>query len=65
MGTRFPRSYYKCSYNKVEKCMATKQVKRRDENPRVFEITYKGIHTCNNNVARTVGTTITIFAGKA
>ncbi|KAI3792601.1 hypothetical protein L2E82_06484 [Cichorium intybus] len=48
LGAKFPRSYYKCSNNKVQKCMATKQVKKMDENPTAFEVTYKGIHTCNN-----------------
>lgn len=40
------RSYYKCSYHKTQKCLATKQVQRKDEGPMIFEITYKGEHTC-------------------
>lgn len=34
LGASFPRSYnYECSYNKVQKCMATNQVKKTDEHP--------------------------------
>ncbi|CAI9288998.1 unnamed protein product [Lactuca saligna] len=47
LGAKFPRSYYKCSYRKVQKCLATKQVQKTDKDPTVFEITYRGIHTCN------------------
>ncbi|KAK1436140.1 hypothetical protein QVD17_01916 [Tagetes erecta] len=47
LGAKFPRSYYKCSYRKVQKCLATKQVQRTNDDPTVFEIAYKGKHTCN------------------
>ncbi|KAK9079758.1 hypothetical protein SSX86_001431 [Deinandra increscens subsp. villosa] len=46
LGAKFPRSYYRCSYSKVQKCMATKQVQKIDANPTVFEIAYKGKHRC-------------------
>ncbi|KAK1436143.1 hypothetical protein QVD17_01919 [Tagetes erecta] len=49
-GSKFPRCYYKCSYRKVQKCMATKQVQRTDEDPAIFNIAYKGKHTCNLGV---------------
>nr|AGR40496.1 WRKY1 transcription factor [Artemisia annua] len=49
LGAKFPRSYYRCTYRKAEKCLATKQVQRTDANPTVFEITYKGKHTCNHH----------------
>lgn len=47
------RNYYRCTYRKVQNCMATKQVQRTDENPRVFEIAYKGKHTCNHDAQST------------
>ncbi|GFP82562.1 probable WRKY transcription factor 53 [Phtheirospermum japonicum] len=33
----------------VQNCWATKQVQRSDEDPNVFEITYKGTHTCTQS----------------
>ncbi|KAI3756380.1 hypothetical protein L1987_56200 [Smallanthus sonchifolius] len=47
LGSKFPRSYYRCTYRYVHHCMARKQVQRTNEDPTVFEITYKGQHTCN------------------
>ncbi|XP_076882713.1 putative WRKY transcription factor 41 [Bidens hawaiensis] len=47
LGSKFPRSYYRCTYRYVHHCMAKKQVQRTNEDPTVFEITYKGQHTCN------------------
>ncbi|KAI3689851.1 hypothetical protein L2E82_47821 [Cichorium intybus] len=46
LGAKFPRSYYRCTYRYVHNCMARKQVQRTDEDPTVFEITYRGQHTC-------------------
>ncbi|GJT23331.1 probable WRKY transcription factor 53 [Tanacetum coccineum] len=51
LGAKFPRSYYRCTYRYVQNCMARKQVQRTDEDPTVFEITYRGQHTCNPNTA--------------
>lgn len=42
----FCRSYYRCTYRLGRNCWATKQVQRSDEDPTIFEITYKGTHTC-------------------
>lgn len=42
----FCRSYYRCTYKKTRTCHATKQVQRSDNDPAIFEITYKGEHTC-------------------
>ncbi|KAI7739203.1 hypothetical protein M8C21_016178, partial [Ambrosia artemisiifolia] len=47
LGAKFPRSYYRCTYRYIHQCMARKQVQRADEDPMVFEITYRGQHTCN------------------
>ncbi|KAI3822120.1 hypothetical protein L1987_09701 [Smallanthus sonchifolius] len=46
LGAKFPRSYYKCSYCNSQKCFAKKQVQRKDEDSTVFDIAYKGKHTC-------------------
>lgn len=41
------RSYYRCTFRLMQNCWATKQVQRSDDDPTVFDITYKGTHTCN------------------
>ncbi|XP_059428495.1 probable WRKY transcription factor 53 [Corylus avellana] len=45
-GAKYPRGYYSCNHRNVQGCLATKQVQRSDEDPTVFEITYRGRHTC-------------------
>ncbi|KAI3468631.1 hypothetical protein Pfo_025294 [Paulownia fortunei] len=49
LGAKYPRSYYRCTYRLVRNCWATKQVQRSDDDPTIFEITYKGMHTCNQS----------------
>ncbi|XP_011026911.1 PREDICTED: probable WRKY transcription factor 41 [Populus euphratica] len=46
LGAKYPRSYYRCTYRNTQNCWATKQVQRSDEDPTVFEITYRGTHSC-------------------
>ncbi|XP_027338047.1 probable WRKY transcription factor 41 [Abrus precatorius] len=46
LGSKYPRGYYRCTHRNVQGCMATKQVQRCDEDPTVFEICYRGNHTC-------------------
>lgn len=41
------RGYYRCTHRNVQRCFATKQVQRSDQDPTIFEITYRGKHTCN------------------
>ncbi|GMH10861.1 hypothetical protein Nepgr_012702 [Nepenthes gracilis] len=48
LGAKYPRSYYRCTYRSVQDCWATKQVQRSDEDASIFDITYKGMHTCRN-----------------
>ncbi|XP_031270893.1 probable WRKY transcription factor 53 [Pistacia vera] len=48
LGARYPRSYYRCTYRNTQNCWATKQVQRSDEDPTIFEITYRGTHTCSH-----------------
>ncbi|KAK2966501.1 hypothetical protein RJ640_019030 [Escallonia rubra] len=54
LGATYPRSYYRCTYRNTQSCWATKQVQRSEEDPTIFEITYRGKHTCHqasNSVA--------------
>ncbi|XP_075108207.1 WRKY transcription factor 55-like isoform X2 [Nicotiana tabacum] len=42
LGSRFPR----CTHQKLYNCPAKKQVQRLDDDPYVFEVTYRSQHTC-------------------
>ncbi|XP_010266466.1 PREDICTED: probable WRKY transcription factor 41 [Nelumbo nucifera] len=46
LGAKYPRGYYRCTHRNLQGCLATKQVQRSDEDPSVFDITYRGKHTC-------------------
>ncbi|KAJ1395746.1 WRKY domain [Sesbania bispinosa] len=46
LGAMYPRGYYRCTHRNVQGCLATKQVQRSDEDSTIFEITYRGKHTC-------------------
>ncbi|KAJ4728146.1 putative WRKY transcription factor [Melia azedarach] len=48
-GANFPRGYYRCTHRHAQGCLATKQVQRSDEDPTIFEVTYRGRHTCSQN----------------
>lgn len=41
------RSYYRCTNKTFYGCDAKKQVQRTDADPRMYEITYCGYHTCH------------------
>ncbi|KAF8380088.1 hypothetical protein HHK36_027558 [Tetracentron sinense] len=47
LGAKHPRGYYRCTHRHVQGCLATKQVQRSDEDPSIFEISYRGKHTCS------------------
>nr|QGQ64051.1 WRKY transcription factor 28 [Santalum album] len=47
LGAKFPRGYYRCTHRNVHGCLATKQVQRSDDDPTIFEVTYRGHHTCS------------------
>ncbi|KAL8150400.1 hypothetical protein V2J09_020208 [Rumex salicifolius] len=47
LGAKHPRSYYRCTYRNAQDCWATRQVQRSEDDPTVFDITYRGKHTCN------------------
>ncbi|KAJ3680954.1 hypothetical protein LUZ60_015443 [Juncus effusus] len=48
-GAKHPRSYFKCTYNKEQQCLATKTVQQEDyySDPPKFTVVYVGEHTCN------------------
>nr|BAG15875.1 WRKY transcription factor [Bruguiera gymnorhiza] len=48
LGAKYPRSYYRCTYRNTQNCWATKQVQRSHEDPTVFDVTYRGAHTCSH-----------------
>ncbi|XP_010422045.1 PREDICTED: probable WRKY transcription factor 41 [Camelina sativa] len=47
LGAKYPRSYYRCTFRNTQCCWATKQVQRSDGDPTIFEVTYRGTHTCS------------------
>ncbi|KAK9682055.1 hypothetical protein RND81_10G047300 [Saponaria officinalis] len=47
LNSRYPRSYYRCTHQKLYNCPAKKQVQRLDHDPFTFEILYRGDHTCH------------------
>ncbi|WOL08286.1 putative WRKY transcription factor 41 [Canna indica] len=46
LGAKHPRGYYRCTHRNSVGCLATKQVQRSDKDPWLFDITYRGEHTC-------------------
>ncbi|KAJ6797471.1 putative WRKY transcription factor 41 [Iris pallida] len=46
LGAEHPRGYYRCTHRNSQGCPAMKQVQRSDDNPLVFDVTYRGAHTC-------------------
>ncbi|XP_058745521.1 probable WRKY transcription factor 41 [Vicia villosa] len=46
LGAKFPRGYYRCTHRNAQGCLATKQVQKSEADPMIYEITYKGRHTC-------------------
>ncbi|KAL1212870.1 putative WRKY transcription factor 41 [Cardamine amara subsp. amara] len=50
LGAKYPRSYYRCTFRNTQYCWATKQVQRSDGDPTIFEVTYRGKHTCSHGI---------------
>ncbi|KAI5435406.1 hypothetical protein KIW84_022005, partial [Lathyrus oleraceus] len=48
MNSEYPRSYFRCTFKHDHGCLAIKQVQKTQDKPDVYQITYIGIHTCNN-----------------
>lgn len=46
LGAVHPRAYYRCTHRNTQGCLATKQVQRADEDSTVFEVIYRGKHSC-------------------
>ncbi|GAA0151442.1 hypothetical protein LIER_37289 [Lithospermum erythrorhizon] len=40
------RAYYRCTHKYTRACGATKQVQKTEDDPLIFEVTYRGNHTC-------------------
>lgn len=49
LGANHPRGYYRCTHRNSQGCLATKQVQKSDEDPSLFEVTYRGRHTCSRS----------------
>ncbi|XP_073131533.1 probable WRKY transcription factor 53 [Henckelia pumila] len=47
LGAKYPRGYYRCTHRYGQGCLATKQIQRSDTDPKILDITYSGIHTCD------------------
>ncbi|KMT17436.1 hypothetical protein BVRB_2g038880 [Beta vulgaris subsp. vulgaris] len=47
LNAKYPRSYYRCTHQKLCNCPAKKQVQRLDDDPYTFDILYRGEHTCH------------------
>ncbi|KAH7682350.1 WRKY domain-containing protein [Dioscorea alata] len=47
LGARHPRGYYRCTHRNARGCLATKQVQRSDSDPTIFDVVYRGEHTCS------------------
>ncbi|XP_050221547.1 probable WRKY transcription factor 53 [Mercurialis annua] len=50
LGAKYPRGYYRCTHRILQGCLATKQVQRSDEDPTIFDITYRGRHSCTGQM---------------
>ncbi|XP_042380806.1 transcription factor WRKY19-like [Zingiber officinale] len=46
LGAKHPRAYFRCTHKSTAGCQAMKQVQRSNDDPSVFEIIYRGEHTC-------------------
>ncbi|KAL5799810.1 hypothetical protein ACOSQ3_032903 [Xanthoceras sorbifolium] len=49
LNSMFPRSYYRCTHQKMYNCPAKKQVQRLNDDPYTFEVTYHNEHTCHKS----------------
>ncbi|XP_021757905.1 WRKY transcription factor 55-like [Chenopodium quinoa] len=47
INAKYPRSYYRCTHQKLYNCKAKKQVQRLDDDPYTFDILYREEHTCH------------------
>ncbi|XP_047956882.1 transcription factor WRKY19-like [Salvia hispanica] len=52
LGANHPRAYYRCTHRNTQGCLATKQVQRADKDATVFEVIYRGKHSCRQERLR-------------
>ncbi|GLT84743.1 hypothetical protein SLE2022_029580 [Rubroshorea leprosula] len=52
LGSKYPRGYYRCIHRHSQGCWATKQVQRSKDDPSIFEVFYRGRHTCEQSSSR-------------
>ncbi|KAL5202082.1 hypothetical protein ABZP36_013034 [Zizania latifolia] len=50
LGSKYPRSYYRCTHKNYYGCEAKKKVQRRDDDRFTYEVTYCGSHSCLTSV---------------
>ncbi|KAH7667472.1 WRKY domain-containing protein [Dioscorea alata] len=50
LGSRFPRSYYRCTHKIFYGCNAKKKVQRLNEDPLTYEVSYSGNHSCMTTI---------------
>ncbi|XP_004248079.1 probable WRKY transcription factor 30 [Solanum lycopersicum] len=53
LGAIHPRAYYRCTHRNTQGCLATKQVQKSEQDPLVFDVTYKGMHSCKTSHSST------------
>ncbi|KAI3832034.1 hypothetical protein MKX03_006408 [Papaver bracteatum] len=46
LGAKHPRGYFRCAHRTAHGCLAMKQVQRSDEDTSIFNVLYRGKHTC-------------------
>ncbi|XP_039143666.1 probable WRKY transcription factor 46 [Dioscorea cayenensis subsp. rotundata] len=50
LGAKYPRAYYRCTHRITQGCLATKQVQRSDSDPSIFDVIYRGEHSCSKKI---------------
>ncbi|KAK8963639.1 WRKY transcription factor 55 [Platanthera guangdongensis] len=49
IGSKYPRSYYRCTHMTFYGCKAKRKVQRLDSDTNMYEIIYCGAHTCQTS----------------
>ncbi|KAK8956574.1 WRKY transcription factor 55 [Platanthera zijinensis] len=49
IGSKYPRSYYRCTHMTFYGCKAKRKAQRLDTDPNMYEIIYCGAHTCHTS----------------
>ncbi|GMN41135.1 hypothetical protein TIFTF001_010351 [Ficus carica] len=48
LNAKYPRAYFRCTRKHDQGCRALKQVQQIQDNPKLYQATYIGHHTCKN-----------------